>query len=185
MTKRSVNAIWCLAFALVGVMGIGLGRLSVGQPVPMDLWCDGESARQVQINARPTWVMTRFSLDLSPSGLSHLRMATRVIDADTRAEIGVVNRYSAFRVKKYGSRLMVEVDSSLKSNTDNMSQEQLNSLDLFIFQPKSSLSYWMQPLGETRYTIDVGENLFVLCSRRSPLKPWARVVMVLARSSRL
>ncbi|WP_095146392.1 MULTISPECIES: hypothetical protein [unclassified Pseudomonas] len=185
MTKRGAKAIWCLAFVVVGLMGIGLGRLSGVQPVPMDLWCDGESARQVQINARPAWFMTRFSLDLSPSGLSHLRMAARLIDADSKAEIGVMNRYSAFRVKKNGSRLMVEVDSSLKSNADNLSPEQLSSLDLYIFQPKSSLSYWMQPLGETRYTIDVGENLFVLCSRRSPLKPWARVVMVLARSSRL
>lgn len=169
MTKRGAKVVWCLAFAIVGLLGFGLGQLSEVQPVSLDLWCDGESAQQVQINARPAWFLTQFNLDLSPSGLSHLRMAARLNDADSRAPISVMSLYSAFRVKKSGSRLMVEVDRSIKSNAGNLSPEQLASLDLFIFQPKSSLSYWIQPLGDTRYTIDVGANLFVLCSRRDSL----------------
>jgi hypothetical protein len=173
MTRRSVNAVWWLVFVLVGLVGFGLGRWSAGRPVSVDLWCDGESAHRVLIDARPAWLMARFSLDLSPSGPSHLRMAARLIDADSKAQIGVMSRFSAFRVKKVGARLIVEVDSNVNGNADNLTQEQLTLLDLFIFQPKSRLSYWMQPLGKTRYTIDAGESLFMLCSERSPRKPWS------------
>lgn len=167
MTKRVINTVWCLAFALVGLLGMGLGRLSQEPSLSLDFWCDGESALAAQAKGQPMWLTTRFSLDLNSNELSHMRLAARLVNAESGAEVGMMHRYSAFHAKLEGHLLLVELDNNLKSETDNLTPDLLISLGLFIFHDKGSLSYWMQPLGKTRYLFDDGEGMFILCKKRS------------------
>ena len=166
MTRSAANTGWCLAFLVVGLSGVALGRLSGEQKANLDLWCSGESAHQVLSPSHPSWLTTRFRLDLRPSGLSHLRMVAQLIDADSGAKTGTLRRNSAFRVQQQGHRLQVNVERSAKGESDSTIPELANTLGLFIFRPGSSLSYWMRPLSETRYLIDDGNDMFVLCSKR-------------------
>jgi hypothetical protein len=166
MTRRAANAGWCLAFVLVGLLGVALGRLSGEQQANLDLWCSGESAYQVPSPSHSSWLTMRFRLDLRPSGLSHLRMVAQLIDADSGSKTGTLRRNSAFRVQQQGHRLQVNVERSAKGESDSTIPELANTLGLFIFRPGSSLSYWMRPLSETRYLFDDGNDMFVLCSKR-------------------
>jgi len=166
MTRLVANAGWCLAFALVGLLGVALGRLSGENTAKLDLWCTGESAHQVTSSTRPSWLTTRFRVDLRPTGLSHMRMVAQLIDADSGAEIGTLRRNSAFRVQQEGHRLHINVERSAKGETDSTIPELANTLGMFIFRPDSSLSYWMRPLSETRYLFDDGNDMFILCSKR-------------------
>lgn len=166
MTRRAANAGWCLAFALVGLLGVALGRLSGENLANLDLWCAGESAHQVPSPSRPSWLTTRYRLDLRPSGLSHMRMVAQLIDANSGADMGTLRRNSAFRVQIQGHRLQVKVERNAKGETDSTTPELTNTLGLFIFRPDSSLSYWMRSLSETRYLFDDGNDMFILCSKR-------------------
>lgn len=166
MTRRAANAGWCLAFVLVGLLCVALGRVSGEQKANLDLWCTGESAHQVPSPTRPSWLTTRFRVDLRPAGVSHMRMVAQLIDANSGAEIGTLRRNSAFRVQQEGHRLHINVERSAKGETDSTIPELVNTLGLFIFRPDSSLSYWMRPLSETRYLFDDGNDMFILCSKR-------------------
>ena len=166
MTRRFVTAAWWLAFVFVGLLGVTLGRLSGGYSASPDLWCSGESAHEVPSNVRPAWLTTRYRLDLSPTGLSHMRIVAELIDADTGAEMGSLRRNSAFEVQQQGQRLHVNVVRSAKGEADSPNPELSNTLGMFIFRPDSSLSYWMRSLSETRYLFDDGNDMFIVCSRR-------------------
>lgn len=166
MSRRTASVIACLAFALVGLVGVTLGRLWGQHTAGPNLWCEGESAHQTQSQMRPAWLMTRYRLDLQSVGLSHMRIVGRLIDANTGAEIGAMHRSSAFDVQQDGHRLHVNVVSAAQGEGDSTSPELTSTLGLFIFRPNSSLSYWVRPLGESRYLIDDGNDMFILCSRR-------------------
>lgn len=156
---------WWLAFVLCGLLGAGLGNLWQ-QQASLGLWCNGESAHQMDSAERPAWLLTHYSLDLSASGLSHMRLDARLVAADSAAELGVMHRYSAFRAARQGHRLLVEVAQHVRSDTDTLPPELLSSLGFFLFQPRGNLSYWLQTLDETRYLIDDGAGVFLLCNRR-------------------
>lgn len=86
-----------------GLLGLVLGRLSGESQAGFDFWCDGESAHHVLINKHDAWLTTRFRLSFNPE-LSHMRMVSRLIDADTGgAEIGIQHRKSAFHIQLRGA----------------------------------------------------------------------------------
>ncbi|WPN49379.1 MULTISPECIES: hypothetical protein [unclassified Pseudomonas] len=166
MTRSGANAVWCLAFLFVGLLGVGLGRLSAEHATGRDFWCEGESAHQTHSEARPGWLTIRYRLDLQRTGLSHMRMVAKLIDANTGTELGTARRNSAFEVQQQGHRLQVNVVSAAQGEADSTSPELTSTLGLFIFRPNSNLSYWIRPLTESRYLIDDGNDMFILCSRR-------------------
>jgi hypothetical protein len=166
MTRRTANTIWCLAFVLVGLSGVALGRLTGEHKANPDLWCTGESAHQVPSEVRPAWLTTRFRLDLRPSGLSHMRMVARLIDADSGAEIGALRRNSAFGVQQQDQRLRISVERSAKGEAESPIPELSGALGMFIFRSDNSVSYWMRSVTETRYLFDDGSDMFILCSQR-------------------
>ncbi|VVP54750.1 hypothetical protein PS880_05603 [Pseudomonas fluorescens] len=105
-------------------------------------------------------------MDLKPGGLSSIGLNGRFIDTDTKEEIGELHRQSVFRVDQNNGRLHIDVVRSNKSDTEGSSPEWFDSLGMFIFQPKSSLSFKIQSVGSMRYLIDDGSGIFMLCTRR-------------------
>lgn len=156
---------WSLLFIVVGLSGVLLGEC-VREQVSRDLWCEGEGAHEVLAKTRSLWLMARYRLDLKPGGLSGIGLSGRFIDGDTREEIGEIHRQSVFRMDQNNSRLHIDVVGSNKSDTEGSSPEWFNSLGMFIFQPKSDLSFKIQSVGSTRYLIDDGSGFFMLCTRR-------------------
>jgi len=163
MTRRTVGY---LVFVFVGLLCAGLGYLSGGHNRDLDFWCEGDSAHQTRSEVRPAWMTTRYRLDLRPSGLSHMRMVARLINADSGNEMGTMHRNSAFQVQQAGHRLQVNVVRAATGEADSTSPELLTTLGLFIFRPNSNLSFWIRSLAESRYLIDDGNDMFILCSRR-------------------
>ena len=166
MTRRTANIVWCLAFVLVGLLGVALGRLSAGHTSNPDLWCTGESAHQVPSALRPAWLTTRFRLDLRPTGVSHMRMRAELIEADSGNELGSLRRNSAFEVQQQEHRLQINVVRAAKGEADSPLPELSGALGMFIFRSDNSVSYWMRSLSETRYLFDDGNDMFILCSQR-------------------
>ncbi len=166
MTRRAENAAWCLAFGVLGLLSVALGRLMTERDERLDLWCTGESAHEVSSGMHSAWLMTRFRLDLSLEGLSHMRMIAQLIDAETGDEIGTIHRNSAFEVNQQKQRLQVNVMRGAKGETDKSLPELTGTLSMFIFRPDSSLSYWVRSLSGMRYLFDDGNDMFILCSRR-------------------
>lgn len=93
-----------------------------------------------------------------------MRMAARLIDADSGAELGTLHRQSTFTVQQQGPRLQINVVNAAKGETDGADAR--SPLALFIFKPESNLSYWIRPLAGERYLIDDGNDIFLVCSRR-------------------
>ncbi len=166
MTRRAAISAWCLAFVVVGLLGVALGRLTGEHKANLDFWCTGESAHQVPSALPAAWLTTRFRLDLRPSGLSHMRMVAQLIDTGSGAEIDTLRRNSAFRVQQQGHRLQVTVVRSAKGEADSATPELAGTLGLFIFRSDTSVSYWMRSLSQTRYLFDDGNDMFILCSKR-------------------
>lgn len=166
MTRRTTIFAWCLAFVLVGLLGLVLGVLSSRYNSGPDFWCEGESAHRVSSATRPAWLTTRYRLDLKPDELNHMRMVARLIDADTGVSIGTIRRSSAFELKQQGHRLQINVVSAVKGEAESTDPELASTLGLFVFKPGSSLSFWMRSLSETRYLFDDGNDMFILCNKR-------------------
>jgi hypothetical protein len=121
---------------------------------------------EVLSKSRALWFIARYRLDLSSGGLGNIGLTGRFIVGNTREEMGEVHRQSFFRANQKGSRLHFDILRSNHSNTDDANAEWLNSLGMFIFREKSSLSFKIQPVGSTRYLIDDGVGTFILCTRR-------------------
>ncbi|WP_095152640.1 hypothetical protein [Pseudomonas sp. Irchel s3b5] len=166
MTRRAENAAWCLAFVVLGLLGVALGRWTAERDARLDLWCTGESAHEAFSGVRPAWLTTRFRLDLSPGGISHMRMIAQLVDAETGAEIGTIHRNSAFEVAQQKQRLQLNVMRGAKGEADSPIADLSGRLSMFIFRPDSSLSYWVRSLSQTRYLFDDGNDMFILCSKR-------------------
>lgn len=166
MTRRFTCSSWCQAFVLVGLLSVTLGYLSGGYKVGVDLWCEGESAHQVRPDANSAWLTTRFSLDLRPAGSSYMNMKARLMDTNTEAVIGVMQRTSTFRARQHEHRLQIDVQRSAENEVDRSDPELSTRAGLFSYKPGDSLSVWMQPLTKTRYLMDDGSDVFMICSRR-------------------
>lgn len=166
MTRRTANLAWCVAFLLIGLLGLTLGRLSSQYNNGPDFWCEGESAHYVPSAIRPAWFTTRYRLDLKADELSQMRAVGRLIDAETGIKIGTMRRSSAFEVQQEGHRLQINVVSAVKGEAGSTNPELTNTLGLFVFNPDSHLSFWMRSLAETRYLFDDGNDMFILCNKR-------------------
>jgi hypothetical protein len=166
MIKHLRNIVWLVAFALTVIFGLVLGRLSAERQESLDFWCVGESARQVIMSSNSAWLITRFRLSLNPVGPSHMRMMAHVLDANSGAVIGSLQRNSAFSMERQGARLQISVLQSAKGDGEDSGVDLQGSLGMFIFQSSANLSYWIRPLTAARYLIDDGNDTFILCSRR-------------------
>lgn len=170
MTRRMANVGWCMAFIVVGLMGVILGRHVGESKANLDFSCDGESAHRIPGQTTALWLTTRFKLNFSPEGTSHMRLVSQVIDADTGIKSGTQHRNSAFESELNGSHLLVNVIRGERGGALPGGPELYDSLGMFIFQSESNLSYWIRSWPGNRYLIDDGNDMFILCSRERPIE---------------
>lgn len=165
MTKKSNFVTWFLFFTLSGVSSAWIGSYLGERSATLDLLCNGETAYDSEDWEPPKFAYVQFNLLLSSTEDSNLRMVIEKPDMDPESATRAMQRHSLFSSEISGGRVLVHVKSAAKGETDTLSEKDLPNLGLFIFQPGAELSYRIRRLGESRYLIDDGAPVFVLCSK--------------------
>lgn len=155
---------------VVGGMCLGAGTLVKHQDSPLDLLCSGRTG-QVLIGAGHTqWLLSDYDLDLRAEGLGNFRTSSRLLTPQTQHIQGHLHRNASFSHTRQGQRLLIRVQHSGKSTTDNLQEQQLASLGLFIFNEQLQLTYRLRRLDPQSVLISTGRGGVVLCKQSTTLR---------------
>lgn len=156
--------IWAAAFVGLGAASLWLGALWSHQQQSMNLWCEGESATYLgHQDGQQGWLLSHYSLSLRPDGSGHYRLNGEWFNSADNVPIGSLHRHTAFRYQRDAQHLTAKVAHSGKSETDNLTSEDLKQLGLFIFQPDASLAFSVKQLSDRQYLFDDGLGNVNLC----------------------
>lgn len=161
LIKRSSLLLGGLLIGLSAWLGSYWAQHNAG----IDLWCSGRGAQWI---SDERWLSTRFSLGLSADGRGHLRILARLLASDQMLN-GQMHRDVAFSYRLRGQRLLLKVDHSGASESDNLSGKQLPMAHLAVLGQGAELSVRLRRLSDDLYLLDneVGQQQLCRQTRES------------------
>ncbi|MBC9251418.1 hypothetical protein A9179_14195 [Pseudomonas alcaligenes] len=150
-------------FLAGSLLSLGAGLLFNRAQAPLDLECAGRSALLLPGVDQQRWLLFRYDLDLRAEELGDLKARLRLLDASSGRDLGYQNRTARFSYQRQGQRLLLQVLQSGNSQTDNLPEQQLAGVALFVFNEQQPLSYTVRQLDSHSLLIDTGQGGVLFC----------------------
>lgn len=166
MSSRRWRHLW--AFLVISALSLGAGLLIQRPDAPLDLLCSGRGAQQVETNRGQQWLLHQYDLDLRTEGLGDYKTSSRLLDTNNGQALGYLHRTASFEHRREGRRLLIHVQHSGKSETDNLQDQQLAGLGLFIFTEQARLSFKLRQFAPHSLLISNGQGAVLLCEQSLP-----------------
>ncbi|QKE62796.1 hypothetical protein HNE05_05285 [Aquipseudomonas campi] len=166
MSSRRWRHLW--VFLVVGALSLGAGALVKRPDAPLDLLCSGRSAHMLKAPAGAQWLLYQYYLDLRAEGLGDYKTSARLLDTSSGQVLGHLHRTASFEHRREGRRLLIHVQHSGKSETDNLQEPQLANLGLFLFTEQARLTYRVRHLSADSVLISNGLGAVLFCEQNLP-----------------
>lgn len=166
MTNRQRLQLW--VFLTIGALSLAAGLLVEHDDPPLDQLCSARTAQELETADGRQWLLHQHALDLRGDGHGDTKSSSRLLEASARQTLGYLHRTTSFTHRREGQRLLLHVQRSDKSETDNLESQQLASLGLFLFTEGVDLTFSVRRLGPDRMLIGNGLGVALLCEQNLP-----------------
>lgn len=166
MTSR--QRLQLVVFLAGSALSLGAGLLVERGDPPLDQLCSARSAQELESPNGQQWLLHQHALDLRGDGRGDYKTSSRLLESGSGQTLGYLHRTTRFTHRREGTRLLLRVQQSSKSETDSLQDRQLESLGLFIFTEDAELTFRVRRIGPNELLIGNGLGVALLCEQNLP-----------------